>query len=87
MEEVTIVGFGIVTLVVLIMELLKRIFPELQDGKAIVVTVAVALLLSYAAALIQLYPAFAQWFAPLILGLVAAASAAGLYSWGKRRQP
>ena len=86
MEEITIAGFGIVALVVLIMELAKRVWPALQDSKAIVVTVALGVVLAYAASLMEWYPAFAKWFTPLVLGLVAAASASGFYSWGKKRE-
>lgn len=73
-------------LVVLIMELAKRVWPTLKDDRAIIATVALGVVLAYAASLMEWYPAFAKWFTPLILGLVAAASASGFYSWGKKRE-
>ena len=86
MGEITIAGFGIVVLVVLIMELAKRLWPTLEDRAAIAATIGVGVALAYAALLMDLYPAFALWATPLVLGIVAAASAAGLYSWGKKRE-
>lgn len=86
MEEITIAGFGIVVLVVLIMELAKRLWPTLEDRAAIAATIGVGVALAYAALLMDLYPAVALWATPLVLGIVAAASAAGLYSWGKKRE-
>ncbi|NLD42121.1 MAG: hypothetical protein GX657_01365 [Chloroflexi bacterium] len=86
MAEITIAGFGIVVLVVLVMELAKRLWPGLRDQAAIAATIGVGVVLAYAALLMDLYPTFAQWATPLVLGVVAAASAAGLYSWGKKRE-
>ncbi len=86
MEEITVAGFGIVALVVLMMELAKRVWPSLKDRNAIIATIALGVALAYSASLMSWYPAFAKWFTPLILGIVAAASASGFYSWGKKRE-
>jgi len=84
-EELTIAGIGLVVFVTLVMELAKRIWPALQDQKAIAATVVVGVASAYAAYGMQWYPGFARWATPLVVGLAVAAAASGVYSWTKKR--
>ena len=86
LNRVTLAGISIIVLLVVSMELVKAIF-KIEDRKAVLVTVALGIVYSYLAALARMYPVMETWVTPLAVGILAAASASGLYSWGKKRPP
>ena len=86
LDKVTIAGISILVLLLVSVELVKRVF-KIEDERVVIVTVGRGVVYSYAAALAQMYPLFATWFTPLAIGIFAAAAASGVYSWTKKRGP
>ena len=86
LNRVTLAGISIIVLLVVTMELVKAIF-KIEDRKAVLVTVGLGVAYSYAAALARMYPVVETWVTPLAVGILAAASASGVYSWVKKRPP
>jgi di/tricarboxylate transporter len=84
-DTIVLVGIGITTFTILVMQLVKAIWPSVQDRLAVAITVVVGVVLSYLAQAINLYPDKMLWITPILIGLATAAEASGVYSWTKRR--
>jgi hypothetical protein len=86
-EDLSLYGVPLVILVLMLMEVFKRIWPGLKDRRALIVTLGTGVALSVLAKIAALAPWFEEWFAVIFAGLMVSLLASGVYSHVKVRPP
>ena len=82
--DVVILGFGAGSLVVGIVELIKRLFPDRMAGRGpIVAAIIVAEVLVLGEHAAGIYPVFAEWWHQALAALLVGLAAMGLFDAGK----
>lgn len=82
MLDFVVAGVPVAAFMVVLVEVLKRLFKIEGDG-AIVVAVAVGVLLSLANQATQTWPTFALWYHTVAAGVILGFMACGLFDAGQ----
>ena len=86
MEEFVVYGIGAVAAIATLVELVKFVWPTIQDRLVIVVAIGIGLALSVAVHVAARSAVFDEWFRVVWYGLFCALAAGGLYGAVKKRK-
>lgn len=83
--EASLYGVPMVILVMMLMEVFKRVWPGLVDRRALIATLGTGVALSILAKLAAIFPWFNEWFEAIFAGMMVSLLASGVYSHVKLR--